>query len=123
MVRKNPGLWFAALTQYQMVIEIIYPYYKTSNRLKGKHVVVVDDCTTYGVSFGVAAALLRKAGAQAVTGVALGKFGNQLRAYDIDIQSDPYQPIPAGKFKLVNSGTFPGATNPVSQKVLQSLIP
>ena len=99
------------------------PYYKDSNRLKGKHVVVVDDCTTYGVSFGVAAALLRKAGAQAVTGVALGKFGNQLRAYDIDIQSDPYKPIPADKFKVVNSGFFPGATNPVSQKVLQSLIP
>lgn len=99
------------------------PYYKSSNRLKDKHVVVIDDVTTYGVSFGVAAALLRKAGAHAVTGVALGKFGNQLRAYDIDIQSDPYQPIPAGKFKVVDSTTFPGATNAVSQQVLQALIP
>lgn len=99
------------------------PYYKTSNRLKDKHVVVVDDVTTYGVSFGVAAAFLRKAGAQAVTGVALGKFGNQLRAYDVDIQSDPYQPIPTGMFKVVHSAPFPGTTNPVSQQVLQGLIP
>lgn len=99
------------------------PYYKTSNRLRDKHVVVIDDVTTYGVSFGVAAALLRKAGAQAVTGVALGKFGNQLRGYDIDIQSDPYQPIPTGKFKVIHSAPLPGTTNPVSQQVLQALIP
>ncbi len=99
------------------------PYYKANNRLKGKHVVVIDDVTTYGVSFGVAAAFLRKAGAQAVTGVALGKFGNQLRAYDIEIQSDPYQPIPTCNFNVAHSAHFKGATNPVSQQVLQGLIP
>ena len=75
------------------------------------------------LAVGSLAASLRKAGAQAVTGVALGKFGNQLRGYDIDIQSDPYQPIPMGKFKVVHSAPFPGTTNPVSQQVLQALIP
>lgn len=35
------------------------PFYKDHQRLVGKNVIVVDDCTTYGVSFGVASALLR----------------------------------------------------------------
>ena len=72
--------------------------------------IVVDDCTTYGVSFGVAAAFLRKAGAASVTGVALGKFGNQLRYYEIDIKTDPFQPVVAGGFNVAAPAWFPGAT-------------
>lgn len=98
------------------------PYYKASNRLIGKHVIVVDDCTTYGVSFGVAAAFLRKAGAASVTGIALGKFGNQLRQYDIDILTDPFAPVVAGGYAVNSSDGLHGATNAVSQQVLETLI-
>lgn len=96
------------------------PAYK--GRLTGKHVIVVDDCTTYGVSFGVAAAFLLKAGAASVTGVALGKFGNQLRHYEIDILADPFGPVPAGGFNLVSTGGLAGTTNSVSQAALHALI-
>lgn len=107
----------------QLLTLHLNPYYKESNRLVGKNVVVVDDCTTYGVSFGVAAAFLRKAGAASVTGVALGKFGNQLRHYEIDILTDPFAPVVAGGFTIVSSGWLAGATNAVSQQVLHALIP
>jgi hypothetical protein len=98
------------------------PFYKTSNRLVGKNVVVIDDCTTYGVSFAVAAAFLRKAGAAAVLGVALGKFGNQLRSYDIDILTDPFKPVPASGYKVNSIKYFEGTNSPIAQQVLRSLI-
>lgn len=107
----------------QLISLHLNPYYGQSNRLKNKHVVVVDDCTTYGVSFGVAAALLRQAGAASVTGVALGKFGNQLRHYEIDVSGNPFKPLTAADFKVANMTSFPGATNAVPQAVLQGLIP
>lgn len=91
--------------------------------LANRHVVVVDDCTTYGLSFGVAAAFLKKAGAASVTGVALGKFGNQLRHYEIDILTDPFEPVHSDGFTLVSSGSLPGTTNAFSQAALHALIP
>lgn len=83
-------------------IETIHlnPAYKKS--LKGKHVIVIDDCTTYGVSFAVASAFLKKAGASQVTGVALGKFGNSLNYYDIMINSDPFSPVVDFEYKQIN---------------------
>lgn len=98
------------------------PFYGTNNRLRGKNVIVIDDCTTYGVSFGVAAALLRKAGATSVTGVALGKFGNQLRHYEIDILSDPFKPVLSTAFKVKSFDYFTGNTSGVTQAALQTLI-
>lgn len=98
------------------------PYYAKSKRLVGKNVIVVDDCTTYGVSFGVATAFLRAAGAASVTGVALGKFGSQLRYYEIDIKSDPFKPVPAGSFTVVGSAPMTGITNSGAQTSLQNLI-
>ncbi|WP_442593382.1 phosphoribosyltransferase [Parapusillimonas sp. JC17] len=98
------------------------PRYNTGNQLRGKHVIVVDDCTTYGVSFGVAAAFLRKAGAASVTGIALGKFGNQLRQYDIEILTDPFAPVVAGGYVVHSQLSFNGKTNQVTQQVLQELI-
>lgn len=92
-------------------------------RLANKNVIVVDDCTTYGVSFGVAAAFLLKAGAASMTGVALGKFGNQLRHYEIDILTDPFQPVAPGGFKPVSMGSLAGTTNSFSQTALHALIP
>lgn len=67
------------------------PFYK--GKLGNRHVVVIDDCTTYGVSFAVSAAFLKKAGAKQVTCVALGKFGNRLRHQAITIDSNPYAPV------------------------------
>lgn len=96
------------------------PTYNPS--LAGKNVVVVDDCTTYGVSFGVAAAFLLKAGAASVTGVALGKFGNQLHHYDIDILTDPFRPVAAAGFKLTSMGQLGGTSNSFSQAALHNLI-
>jgi hypothetical protein len=90
--------------------------------VKGRNVVVIDDCATYGVSFGVAAALLRKAGANSVTGVALGKFGHQLRYYEIDINSDPFAPVPAGKYAVRVNRAFNGVENPGSQNTIRALI-
>lgn len=98
------------------------PFYKTSNRLQFKNVVVVDDCTTYGASFGVASALLRKAGAASVTGIALGKFGNKAQHFDIDILTDPFKPIAAGGFILNSTNAFASTTNGGAQDVLRTLI-
>jgi hypothetical protein len=56
-------------------------------KIKGKVVAVLDDYLTYGVSFGVSAALLKKAGAKKVIAVAMGKYGNVAHLYDIEIKS------------------------------------
>ncbi|QRR30901.1 hypothetical protein ICJ33_00875 [Pseudomonas simiae] len=98
------------------------PYYKKSNRLVNKNVILVDDCTTYGVSFGVAAAFLKKAGAKSVVGVAMGKFGDRLSSYDIKINSDPYFPVGKTDYTLVKSLKFPGNTNAAAQQTLHSII-
>lgn len=92
-------------------------------QLRGRHVVILDDCTTYGVSFGVAAAFLRRAGATAVTSVALGKFGNQLSYYDLRLETDPFQPVLKSRVKVASLGNFAGMTNPEAQASLQSLVP
>lgn len=97
------------------------PEYKKN--VKGRNVVVVDDCTTYGVSFAVAAAFLKKAGASSVMGVALGKFGNKLSAYDIDILTDPFAPVAANGFHVVPSAGFSGSTSNVSQQTLLNIFP
>jgi hypothetical protein len=97
------------------------PLYK--DRIKGRHVIVVDDCTTYGVSFGVAAAFLRKAGAAKISGVALGKFGNQLRYYEIEIKTDPFKFVTTSGFTLNSSEFFPGSASAMAQQALQLLIP
>lgn len=97
------------------------PEYKKN--VKGRNVVVVDDCTTYGVSFAVAAAFLKKAGAASVMGIALGKFGNQLREYDIDILTDPFAPVGAAGFQVVLSAAFSGNTSNISQQTLLNIFP
>lgn len=98
------------------------PFYAANGRLRGKNVIVIDDCATYGVSFGVAAALLRRAGAASMTGIALGKFGKQLRHYDIEILSDPFKPIAQTTFKVNSKEYLVGSTSPVAQQALQDLI-
>lgn len=97
------------------------PFYR--GKLKGKNVVVVDDCTTYGVSFGVAAAFLLSAGAASVTGIALGKFGNQLRQYKISIKTDPFAPVATGGFLTEPTEWLHGIVNKNTQQNLLGLIP
>jgi hypothetical protein len=97
------------------------PVYKRS--LGGRHVIVIDDVTTYGVSFGVAAAFLAKAGAKSMQGVALGKFGNQLRYYEIDLTGDPFAPITVGQYKVLGTNTFAGTNDPSAQNTLRTIIP
>jgi hypothetical protein len=97
------------------------PWY--NRKLIGKNVIVLDDCTTYGVSFGVAAALLRAAGAASVCGIALGKFGDQLRYYDIELNADPFAPVPPGSHRLnASSRMFEGVSTPSAQQWLRKLI-
>jgi hypothetical protein len=98
----------------------VNPFYK--GKIIGRHVVVLDDCTTYGVSFGVAAAFLRKAGAAKVSCVALGKFGDQVRYYEIEIDDDPYGPISKGRYAISAKRQFVGRRNWTSQDELRSLI-
>jgi len=71
--------------QSQMTTVHLNPAYK--GKVAGKKVAVLDDYLTYGVSFGVGSALLRKAGASSTICVAMGKFGGTARAYDIVISA------------------------------------
>ena len=105
----------------QLLTVHLNPHYK--GRVRGRRVVVIDDCVTYGVSFGVAGALLRAAQARTVTGVALGKFGNQLHQYEISIKGDPYAPLASSDFKVTSVSGFAGTNNDESQSALLELIP
>lgn len=99
----------------------INPFYR--ERIKKRNVFIIDDCTTYGVSFSVAYALLKKAGANSVTGIALGKFGNCLKFYNIEIESDPFNPINNYKFKgtlLSNSENHPSSQNNIIKILSES---
>ncbi|MEX1826883.1 hypothetical protein [Luteibacter sp. CQ10] len=95
------------------------PVYEGS--VHGRHVYVIDDCTTYGLSFGVAAAFLRKAGAASVTGIALGKFGNRLSRFDIELKSDPFRPV--NDFAFRGHHTFGNPGDVTAQQDLRSLLP
>jgi phosphoribosylpyrophosphate synthetase len=90
---KRSGGWGSDRTDPAGQIGTIHinPAYR--GKVRGRNVVVLDDCATYGVSFGVSAALLRAAGAASVTCVALGKFGDCLDYYEIDVASDPFAPL------------------------------
>jgi len=91
--------------------------------IKGKDVVLIDDCTTYGLSFGVAAAFLAAAGAASMTGIALGKFGSRLEHYHITLNSDPFAPVKACDFKLIKHTSLQGKTAAGAQDALHKLIP
>ncbi|WP_125117751.1 hypothetical protein [Bordetella trematum] len=100
----------------------VNPYYRDNGRINGKYVVVVDDCTTYGASFGVAAALLRAAGAAGVIGVALGKFGNQAHHFRIKVTGNPFAPLGEGDFRLGEPRLLNGSVNAAAQLSLQQVV-
>lgn len=89
--------------------------------IHGRHVYVIDDCTTYGLSFGVAAAFLRKAGAASVTGIALGKFGNRLSRFDLEVASDPFRPV--HDFAFLGHQAFGNPGDVTARQDLRSLLP
>lgn len=91
--------------------------------IRGKDVIIIDDCTTYGLSFGVAAAFLAAAGASSMTGIALGKFGSRLEHYHITLNSDPFAPVKASDFTLVKHTSLPGKTAVGAQNALHKLVP
>jgi hypothetical protein len=70
----------------QLATVHLNPSYR--DRIPGSTVIVLDDYLTYGVSFGVSAALLKRAGAQRVACVAMGKFGDTANDYSITIHDD-----------------------------------
>ena len=75
-------------------VQSIHIHNHYEGKLKDKTVAVVDDFTTYGTSFGVAEALLKKAGAKNVICFALGKFGNTTHKYEINANRiNPFKPI------------------------------
>lgn len=97
----------------------INPYYISKGRLRGRNVVLLDDCMTNGTSFGVAAALLKAANASSVTCIALGKFGNKDLSYEIDVTGDPSQPLTNRDYSVKSISHLSGTQ---SKGVQQSLI-
>lgn len=92
----------------------INPEYR--GKLEGTTVAVLDDYLTYGVSFGVASALLRKAGVERILAVSMGKFGAQARFYNIEVQQhDVYKPIT----NFESSGNSPMGGHHESQAQLE----
>jgi len=99
----------------------INPAYSTN--VAGRNVIVVDDCTTYGVSFGVAAGLLKKAGAESVTCISLGKFGRSLRDFQVQITGDPFKPLSFKEGAICHANPFfSGQENSSSQAALKALL-
>lgn len=96
------------------------PFYR--GKVAGRTVVVVDDCLTYGLSFGVAEALLRGAGAADVRCVALGKFGNTAHEFEIQVTADPFRPMPPNSFELRRRHTIACEPDRMAQSGLRSLL-
>lgn len=91
-------------------------------KVAGRNAIVLDDCTTYGMSFGVAAAFLRRAGAESVTCIALGKFGKRFQHWDITINDDPFAPVSPTGYVFGGATHEAGTTSPTAQAVLRRLI-
>lgn len=119
--RSSPTATLSRLDPASQV-ETIHLNPEYQSKIGGRNVFVVDDCTTYGLSFGAAAAFLRRAGARSVTGVALGKFGNQFHHFDITIKSDPFAPVGAGNYHCKVASSIQGITNADAQATLRSII-
>tara|TARA_R100000306_G_scaffold8148_2_gene11181 strand:- start:3728 stop:4864 length:1137 start_codon:yes stop_codon:yes gene_type:complete len=99
----------------------INPAYSTN--ISGRNVVLVDDCTTHGVSFGVASSLLYKAGAKSVTCVSLGKFGSALRDFQLEITGDPFKPLNFDQDAVLQGKPFLGGSeNNAAQASLRGLL-
>ena len=96
-------------------LETIHINPEYEGRLKGEAVVILDDYLTYGLSFGVANAMLRKAGATDVICVAMGKFGNRAHLYNIDISGDVFKPLSKNDSRLIRIDSLPGEVEEKAQ--------
>jgi hypothetical protein len=85
--------------------------------LRGKTVVVLDDYTTTGVSFSVAAAFLRKAGAAKVLAVAMGKFPRTSYIQEIELATTPFGPVQ--NYKVVRTISQMGALAPEASEAFK----
>ncbi len=112
--RENPAEQLATLH--------VNPYYVAEDRLPGRNVVLIDDCMTCGTSFGVAAALLKAAGASTVTCIALGKFGNQERSYDITITGNPAAPLTSSDYTVNDISPISSKRSGDAQRSLVQLL-
>jgi hypothetical protein len=102
-------------TDPRMQIESVHLNPDYRGHLEGKTVAILDDYLTYGLSFGVASAILKKAGVARVLGIAMGKFGDCAEVYDIAIeQDDVFAPITA--FKSEGYHDMMGKTSSAAQK-------
>ncbi len=111
MTRTNP--------ENQITTLHLNQFYKRS--IRGRNVIIVDDCTTYGVSFGVASAFLLAAGARSIKCIALGKFGKTISYFDIDITTDPFKPVGVDGFRLNSTSYQAGVTEEHTQEILLKL--
>lgn len=98
------------------------PFYGKNKRLVDKDVILLDDCTTYGVSMGVAAGFLRKAGARSVSCLAIGKFGRKFDCYDLRLNSSPFRPVEAGSWSLEASEWTEEPESHTDQAALRRLL-
>lgn len=91
-------------------------------KISGKSVAVLDDYINRGVSFAVSSALLLKAGAANVTCVAMGKFGNSAKRFELLIGDDPFRPVT--KYRLNSMTSLTGKTHPDAKlRVLRKFRP
>lgn len=120
--RSSAGAGIDRLDPREQIETInLNPLYR--HKIVNRNVIVVDDCTTHGVSFGVAAALLRKAGAKSVTCIALGKFGKSLRDYRVEINADPFEILNFSHDAVFHGNPFyNGQENHYSQEALKGLL-
>ncbi|MFV2948681.1 phosphoribosyltransferase [Pseudomonas japonica] len=95
------------------------PRYK--KQISKRRVIIIDDCTTYGASFAVAAGFLRAAGAEDVVGLALGKFGNCLADTSIEIKTCPFEPVAEDGYSF-SIGMFECELSVDAQHVLLELL-
>ena len=88
-------------------------------KLRGRVVVLLDDCTTHGLSFSVARTLLLAAGAEEVLAIALGKLGNRFVFTDIKLKvtTDCYKQGDKS-FSITSARSISGTSDSESQSEL-----
>jgi hypothetical protein len=81
--------------------------------VRGRTVYVLDDFLTKGLSFSVADALLRRAGAKGVVAVAMGAFGKSPQRFDITVAGDPFKALTTKDYSTNGYASLRGVLPPV----------
>lgn len=95
----------------------INPAYR--GKLAGRTIVLLDDCTTHGLSFSVGRSLLLAAGARHVFAIGLGKLGNRFKFTQIQLRkpADCYEARPK-PFTVLGRASEAGKASQESQQEL-----